>query len=391
MFETPKTDSSTFDKVQVKIGAGFTQQFQDLTHHNEAVPVIVDGVDQNKLVNIGSGFNLATANLNMDVQLADGIRLNLITYLSSRHHNETWVKGGYLQMDKLPFLHSAVADEIMKYVTIKAGDFEINYGDAHFRRTDNGNALYNPFVGNYILDAFMTAISGEVYVKYNGWIGMAGIAGSQVNSTVTNPSGRAPAFYGKLGYDHTLNDNLRLRLTGSLYTNHKSPGNGLYRGDRGGSRYYLVMENTEASTSEDAWSGEFNPLFTYRVTSFMVNPFIKYNGLVFMGTYEHGSGRQATETADRSVDQLAGDLLYYLGSRENIYIGARYDWVKGSLPGIDNEVTVDKMQAGAGWFITRNILMKAEYVNQRYHDYPQENILHGGRFHGLMIEGVVGF
>ena len=39
---------------------------------------------------------------------------------------------------------------------------EINYGDAHFRRSDNGNAIYNPFVGNYIMDAFTTEIGGEV-------------------------------------------------------------------------------------------------------------------------------------------------------------------------------------------------------------------------------------
>jgi hypothetical protein len=45
-------------------------------------------------------------------------------------------------------------ETLMKYVALKVGHFEINYGDAHFRRTDNGNAMYNPFVGNLIMDAF---------------------------------------------------------------------------------------------------------------------------------------------------------------------------------------------------------------------------------------------
>ena len=53
----------------------------------------------------------------------------------------------------------------MKYVTLRVGHFEINYGDAHFRRTDNGNAMYNPLVGNYILDAFTTEIGGEAYLR----------------------------------------------------------------------------------------------------------------------------------------------------------------------------------------------------------------------------------
>ena len=48
----------------------------------------------------------AQANLFTDVQLADGIRMNVTTYLSTRHHNEAWVKGGYIQFDKLPFVKS---------------------------------------------------------------------------------------------------------------------------------------------------------------------------------------------------------------------------------------------------------------------------------------------
>ena len=48
---------------------------------------------------------------------------------------------------------------------VRVGHMEINYGDAHFRRSDNGNAIYNPFVGNYIMDAFTTEIGGEVYLK----------------------------------------------------------------------------------------------------------------------------------------------------------------------------------------------------------------------------------
>ena len=52
---------------------------------------------------------------------------------------------------------------IMKYTTLRVGHFEINYGDAHFRRSDNGNSMYNPFVGNYILDAFTTEIGAEAY------------------------------------------------------------------------------------------------------------------------------------------------------------------------------------------------------------------------------------
>ena len=142
-------------------------------------------VNLNELIFIHSGFNLATANLNIDAQLADGIRLHLVTYLSSRHHVEAWVKGGYIQIDKLPF-NSDVIDDIMKTVTLKIGHMEINYGDGHFRRTDNGNAMYNPFVGNYIMDAFDTQIGAEAYFQKSGVIAMAGITAGEIRGDITS-------------------------------------------------------------------------------------------------------------------------------------------------------------------------------------------------------------
>ncbi|MEA4850236.1 MAG: hypothetical protein VB126_02145, partial [Paludibacter sp.] len=163
VFETPKTDVP-FDGVKVKIGGGFTQSFQTLDHSNTADPKMVAGVDQNKLISLVPGFNLASANLALKTQLADGIALNMELYLASRHHNETWVKGGFIQFDKVPFLKSDFIDNIMKYTTLKVGQMEVNYGDAHFRRSDGGNSIYNPFVENYIIDEFATEVGAEVDV-----------------------------------------------------------------------------------------------------------------------------------------------------------------------------------------------------------------------------------
>ena len=153
-----------FTGFKVDFTAGFTSQVQDLTHRNSAVPVVVGGVNTNQLADIGFGFNNSTANLGLHAQLAPGIRVALTSYLSSRHHNETWVKDGYLQMDQSP-IDFAPLKALMEIVTVRVGHLEINYGDAHFRRSDNGNAIYNPFVGNYIMDAFTTEIGGEVYLK----------------------------------------------------------------------------------------------------------------------------------------------------------------------------------------------------------------------------------
>ena len=138
VFETPKKDTTKFNGMKVHIGGNFALQYQMLRASNN--PAVENAADS--IVKIGNGFNLAAANLNINAQLDEGIRVNLTTYLASRHHNDTWVKGGYLQMDKLPFVHNDIISSIMKNATIKVGYMDVNFGDSHFRRTDNGNAIF---------------------------------------------------------------------------------------------------------------------------------------------------------------------------------------------------------------------------------------------------------
>lgn len=382
MFETGKEDTVAYDGIQVRLGGGFAQQFQGLSHSNSSVP--------NPLIEIGNGFNLATANLNLDVALADGIRLNLITYLSSRHHPETWVKGGFIQVDKVPFLNSPVLDGLFEKFTLKVGHMEINYGDAHFRRTDNANAFYNPFVGNYIMDAFTTEIGAEVIYQSNGLLAVASVTGGELQGGVTNPDSRKPSFIGKLGYDKQIEDNVRIRLTGSVYHTAGSSRNTLYAGDRTGSRYYLVMEPEGASTSANFTSGRFNPGQTDNITALVLNPFIKVGGFEFFGNLEQSSGKAANEPEDRKWNQVGADVVYRFGMTENFYLAGRYNQVNGEMQD-GSEASIDRVQIGGGWFVTGNILAKLEYVNQNYNDFGAMDVRNGGNFNGFMIEGVIAF
>jgi len=143
VFETSKQgDTAQFQGLRVRFGAGFTQQFQNLKHENRGAigNQSTTWASSNKLYPLKPGFMTAQANLFMDVELAEGISLNVTTYLSSRHHNEGWVKGGYIQFDKLP-LKGKFWSNLMEIATIKIGHMEVNYGDAHFRRSDGGQAL----------------------------------------------------------------------------------------------------------------------------------------------------------------------------------------------------------------------------------------------------------
>lgn len=390
VFETTKADSLPYDGLRIRFGAGFTQQFQNLKHSTSSTQ---------KVYEMGPGFDLAMANLFTDVQLADGIRLNVTTYLSTRHHNETWVKGGYIQFDKLPFKGQFWSD-LMKLTTIKIGHMEINYGDAHFRRTDAGQALYNPFMENYIVDAFSTEIGGEVALQKNGLFGLFGITNGTINSSIGKQaadneldSSKNPAVYFKAGIDKSLGSKLRVRFSGSAYLNNHSQRNVLYAGDRGGSNYWGVLEPKGADLKANFTSGRFAPNFTRNVRAVMLNGFLKAGGFEFFGTYETAKGNAGT-TADakkRSMNQTAVEGVYRIGAKENVFIGVRYNTVSSELPGYTTDIKINRTAFAAGWFLTRNVLLKAEYVDQKYKNFLSSDIRYGGKFNGYTVEAVVGF
>ncbi|HYH80496.1 MAG TPA: hypothetical protein VEX86_11890 [Longimicrobium sp.] len=389
VFEAPKNDGVPYDGFKLMIGGAFTQDFQSVDHSNTATPNVVGGVNLNELSDIGPGFNNAVANLYLTAQLARGISVHMTSYLSSRHHSETWVKDGYLQIDESP-IDLPLLNSIMRYTTIKFGEMELNYGDSHFRRTDNGNGIYNPFVGNLIMDAFTTEAGAEIYLQHNGFMGMVGATAGQLHPSVVNPGGRSPSFLGKLGFDRQLNSDLRVRLTGSVYTNRHSTEQNLFTGDRAGSRYYFVMENTGASETGNFRSGMLSPGMSYKMTSWVINPFVKFNGLELFGLVEQANGRRREETTERTWNQLALDGTYRFLD-DALFVAARYNTVSGPLANTTTDIGASRWQFGAGWFVTDNILLKGEYITQKYNGYAPTSIFNGGKFNGLMIEGAVAF
>lgn len=386
VFEAPKTTETTFNGIKVRTGGSSTLQLQAIDHENSNAV---------ELQGIGTNFNLATANLDFDVALAPGVRMHLRTYLSSRHHPEPYVKGGYFQIDNLDFVKKGLLEDLMKHVTIKIGHMENNYGDAHFRRSDNAQAIYNPFVGNLIMDAFTTEVGAEVYYfSDSGFFGMLGYTNGKLNQSVKEGNDGLTGggvFLTKLGYDKQLNNDVRVRLTGSLYNTGYIPRIYLYSADRTGSRYYGVM--VEKGADDNFRSGRFAPSFRNSVTAIMINPFIKYGGLEFFGTYESATGKSSADTDTRNTTQMAGEVIYRFGKTENFYIGGRYNTVDSEEKFGTNmaDVNISRFQLGGGWFLTNNILVKGEYVNQQYEGYPTGNILEDGKFSGFIFEAVISF
>jgi hypothetical protein len=391
-FEPPQDSGNNFNKIHVKLGADFAIQYQILEHHADT-----------NLIPLGKGFNLPTANMNIDAELAPGISLNLVTYLSARHHNEAWVKGGYILFDELPFIKSEAIDKAMDYLTLKVGDMELDYGDAHYRRSDNGHVITNPFVGNYIMEAFTTAPAAEIMFRHNGILAMAGLTSGILKQDLVTFSAKDSsytpynttkelAFYWKAGYDKQFSEDFRFRLTLSGYHNAKNHSGSLYNGDRAGSRYYLVMKPvTDLATDVDIKSnhttGNFGPGSLTKTNSIMLNLFTQFMGLEIFGTFETMSGLTSSKK-DSRFTQIAGEGLYRFGGKKQFYGGVRYNLVNDK----ENDLSVNRLQAGAGWFLIPSVLLKAEYVNQNYKDFKKIYGSGGdGGFKGFMVEAAVSF
>jgi len=386
VFEMPKPNDGAFSGPQLDIGAAFTQAFQSLKHSNTAAPRIVGGKDQNQLISIGAGLPLASANLVVNAQLAKGVVVSLENYLASRGHEQFYVKGGYLQIDESP-IDLAPLNGVMKYTTLKVGMFENNFGDSHFRRSDAGQAMYNPFVGNYIVDPFTTEAGAEVYVRNGSVFAMGAVTSGEMRGSVATPEKRGWARYGKLGVDKQVNEDLRVRLTGSLYKADRALNQTIYSGDRPGSRYYDVLVD---SVGRDRWSGTIQPGFRNNVTALQINPFVKFRGLELFGSIDRGQGRAATETANRKLSQYAADAVYRFAG-DKFYVGGRYNAATLRLQGIANDVSAERGALAGGWFISPLVLLKGELVNQRYYDFPSTDRRAGGKFNGFIMEGVVAF
>jgi hypothetical protein len=431
VFETPKTETE-FKGPSIGLGGSIAMPYIALSHSN-AVTEQDPAKNSQALFKNAANFALSQANLNINSYLADGITLQVSLYLASKHHNETWVKGGYVQFDKLPFLPFSFVDEIMKYTTVKVGQMDVNYGDAHFRRSDGGLAIYNPFMENYIMDEFATEIGAEADFNYNGIVAVAAITNGNLNPSLafidtTKAANKYanglhnPSWIAKLGYDKQFTDNFRARLTGSVYYTAGAGSNTLFGGDRTGSNYSAVMYNAAPGTGT-AFNGRVNPGLSDRVSTVMGNLFLKYKPLDILSvesfsTYEVASGGKASEKLNRGATQLATDLIFRFGKDENFYLAGRYNTLSAEYAA-SNEITAAKLNSdnagktaftlgqdalpaytlgvsriaiSGGWYVTKNMLAKVEYSNQKYSGVPNVNyILNGAEFHGISAEAVISF
>lgn len=124
----------------------------------------------------------------------------------------------------------------------------------------------------------------------------------------------------------------------------------------------------------------------------MINPFVKFKGLEFFGTYEMAQGRTIVEKKMRNATQYARDLIYrFSANKENFGIGVRYNYMTNTLLSNSTNVTFSRAAGSLGWFVTKNIIAKVKYMNHQYKNFVSTDIRWRGNFNGFMLEASIGF
>ena len=113
-------------------------------------------------------------------------------------------------------------------------------------------------------------------------------------------------------------------------------------------------------------------------------------GAEFFGVFERAMGGADT---DGGYTQLGGELLYRFGADESFYVGGRFNTVSGEQTDGGAEVDIQRVNVGGGWFLTPNVLAKAEYVSQTYDGaaYDGNAQFQGAEFSGAMLEATISF
>ena len=414
----PEKDTSAFNgkpEVSFAVDLSFYYQGIDQPWNASKYASHVDSNTWNVPGNTGAGvgdsesaLSLPSANLDINAKVMSGFNVKLQTMLASHHHNETYVKGGYATIDNLDFIAPGFLSGFMKDATIKIGVNDINYGDDQYRRTDNANVMRNPFINNMAVEAYdqgthvellyrIPAISSFVVMGVtNGQANPQDTAESDTYGTTSNTY----AVYGKIGFDHDYTDNLRLRITESVYNVSGVNRQDLYEGDKAGN----VIRNVYGTVNSAVLSSGWDPTRNYvnykgtkqfssapDVFASKTNLFVKYYDTEFYGMYEIIN---AEDTMGKSIDvnHYAIDLVQRFYN-DKFWVAARYENAVQKYNDSYNDLgdaELTQYQATLGWFLSKNAVAKLEYIKQEREKF---SIYKDGKasFDGFMVNASLSF
>jgi hypothetical protein len=355
-------------------------------------------VNNKELEDLDPGFQTAWGDLAFLADIGNGDMLVFFDlYISSRPHpSTTYGNEGYILVHQLPDAEGPtdwLNNTLFKYVSVKMGHFEIDYGDFHYRRSDNAWVQRNPLIGNTIIDPDVEEIGMEIFSKPQLLNWLVGISSGTTTENLNEGRGVA-SVHGKLWSEIT--EDLRLSASGYYVDHSDNPVSGpgstkgsLFSGRRSGGVYGAVLNGGNAP-------GEVLPGKDQLVTSvqgdlsYTPGRWEFYGNLGWMEDADiNGSG---PGSPSESWTYGMAEAVYHFTPR--VYAAGRYSVaLANQVNGTSSQGNVQRVQLGGGYWVTRRMLAKVEGVYQAYNEFDFDDGLVSGvdavlgpEFYGVIFE-----
>ena len=312
---------------------------------------------------------------------------------SPEHPSQTYGDEGWMVFKQIPGVaHNSPINEMMDYINVKVGAFDIDFGDNNYHRSKDAWVQNNPLIGNPLVDPSTEEIGGEVYSVKGPIYWLAGL--SNGSTTGHFNYGAGPAFHGKI-WGYPTKD---LRLSGSVYygdMGESADTIDLFTATRSGEAYASLFGNSVDTQGQVVPQAGHNVFATQGDITYEHGPFESYS---YVGwTQDNDANRTGIGTPRESWLYGSSNLVYHINP--SLYLAAQYSYAfAGSVNGVDTNGWVDRIQVGAGWWMTRTLLAKIEYVQEQYRSFgsnvgmvnsAQANLNPG--FNGVVMEVSFGF
>ncbi len=335
------------------------------------------------------GFQTPFANLDFLASIPGKLDVFFDTYVASRPHpNQMYGHQGYILLKQLPApFAGGPMSNLFDYINVKAGAFDIDFGDQNYHRSNNAFVQRNPLIGNYVVDPNTEEIGAEVYSVKGPLYWLVGLGSG--TTTEHFDYGSLPDVHGKL-WGYPLHD---LRLSFSAYyanlagttaaanlaTDYETSH--LYSAERSGGVYAAVFGGGDNP-------GQITPLDGLDVQAYQADI-----------TWEHWPWEVYSFvgwTGDSAYDERwlygSAESVYHINSA--LYLAGRFSYgVAGAVHGVDTSGWVDRFQIGGGYWFTKSLLAKLEYVYQQYNNFNSAAGVVDGveavdnpRFSGVVME-----
>lgn len=350
--------------------------------------------DSGSLPDLTSGMQAAAGNAHIFVALAEGIDVYAEFYLSSKHHlGQLYDREGWVRIDRLPRTWDFLGlNGLFKHIDIKAGHFEVDFGNQHLTRSDNAQVQNNPLIGNYVVDPNTVEAGLEIIGREGAFNWLAGI-GNGVTTEDFQP-GRRYSLHGKVWVQPA---DSAFNIAASVYRVDQSgnptgyPNKGswseMFAGNRSGSRYSGVILGGPDAGQLLVGRGQ-------DLTAWQIDGLVSGGAARLSGLY----GRVKDADINGSDPGAPEERWSYYGAEarlsmlfDQVYLAGRYSGASTDLyKGTAADASVNRFQAGLGFWLADGMLFKVEYVRQTYSGFTSDFIANP-RFSGALIEGSVSF